>query len=60
MTEDDFNLSYNFSTKELMLLARFLRDNQENLPDGLFKFSEAVEKKIYSNLSMKDVKVLYS
>ena len=56
----ELSLSYEFSPEEVKLLAKFLRSNQDKLPDGLFKFYTTIEKKIYSGLSMREVAEFYS
>ena len=58
--EKDFSLSYDFSSKEVALLAKFLRENQENLPQGLEMFIRALEDAVYKSLSLDEVKKFYS
>ncbi len=60
MNESELKLSYDFSPEEIKLLAKFLRKNQDSLPDGLFKFLSAVERTIYNSLPMKEVATFYS
>ena len=60
MNESDLSLSYNFSPEEVKLMAKFLRKNQESLPDGLYKFLSAVDRAIYDSLPMKEVANFYS
>ena len=58
--EDISVLEYNFSKKELFLLAKFLRQNEEKLPDGLESFYHVLEDSIYNTLSLDEVKRFYS
>jgi len=58
--EKEFTLSYNFNSKEVAALARFLRDNQESLPEGLEMFYKALEDSVYKSLSLDEVKKFYS
>ena len=58
--EDISVLEYNFSKKELFLLAKFLRQNEEKLPDGLESFYDVLEDSIYNTLSLEEVKRFYS
>ena len=58
--EDISVLEYHFSKKELFLLAKFLRQNEEKLPDGLESFYHVLEDSIYNTLSLDEVKRFYS
>ena len=58
--EKNFTLSYNFTSKEVAGLAKFLRDNQEALPEGLEYFYKALEDAVYKSLSLDEVKRFYS
>ena len=58
--EKKYTLSYNFTSKEVAALAKFLRDNQENLPEGLEYFYKALEDSIYKSLTLEEVKNFYS
>lgn len=58
--EDFTVLEYSFSKKELFLLAKFLRKNQEQLPEGLEKFCKTLEDSVYNSLSLEEVKKFYS
>lgn len=58
--EDVSVLKYNFSKKELFLLAKFLRQNEEKLPNGLESFYHVLEDSIYNTLSLDEVKRFYS
>ena len=58
--EKKFTLSYNFTSNEVAALAKFLRDNQEALPEGLEYFYKALEDSVYKSLSLDEVKKFYS
>ena len=58
--EKKYTLSYNFTSKEVAGLAKFLRDHQEELPDGLEYFYKALEDSVYKSLSLDEVKKFYS
>ena len=58
--EKKFTLSYNFTSNEVAALAKFLRDNQESLPEGLEYFYKALEDSVYKSLSLDEVKKFYS
>ena len=63
MTVDngDINvLDYSFSKNEVFLLAKFLRQKQEELPQGLEIFYKTLEDTIYNSLSLEEVKRFYS
>ncbi|MCQ2589220.1 MAG: hypothetical protein MJ179_02240 [Treponema sp.] len=53
-------LDYNFSNEEITLLAKFLRDRQNDLPEGLERFYATLENAIYNSLSLEEAKKLYS
>ena len=53
-------LDYSFSKQEIFLLAKFLRQKQEELPAGLEIFYKALEDSIYNSLSLEEVKRFYS
>ena len=55
-----FKLSYNFTAEEISLLARFLRDNMDNLPEGLEKFYKSLEDSVYNSLSLEEARLFYS
>ena len=58
---EDINvLDYSFSKKELFLLAKFLRQKQEELPSGLEIFYKTLEDTIYNTLSLEEVRKFYS
>ena len=58
--EEDSVLDYSFSKKELFLMAKFLRQKQEEIPSGLESFCRALEDSIYNNMSLDEVKKFYS
>lgn len=58
--EETFSLSYNFTAKEIALLAKFLRKKQEEVPEGLELFTKALEDSVYNCLSIEEVKNFYS
>ncbi len=58
--EDIPVLDYSFSKKELFLLAKFLRQKQEELPAGLETFTKVLEDTIYNTLSLEEVRRFYS
>lgn len=58
--EGGMTFNYNFSEKETVLLAKFLRKNQNQLPKGLELFARQVELFIYSNTSIDEVEKFYS
>lgn len=58
--EKQFSLSYDFNSTEVAALAKFMRDHQENLPDGLEMFNRALEEAVYQSLSLDEVKQFYS
>ena len=58
--EKNFSLSYNFTSNEVAALAKFLREHEENLPDGLEFFYKALEESVYKSLSLDEVKKFYS
>ena len=58
---EDINvLDYSFSKIEVFLLAKFLRQKQEELPEGLEIFYKTLEDTIYNSLSLEEVKRFYS
>ena len=58
--QKEFKLTYTFSSKEISILAKFLRNNQINLPIGLEGFYKALEDSIYNSLSLEEVRNFYS
>ncbi len=58
--EDIEILSYNFTKKELLLLAKFLRIKEDELPLGLETFCKTLEDSVYNSLSIQEVRRFYS
>ena len=58
--QKQFSLSYNFTSQEVAVLAKFLRDHEESLPAGLEYFYKALEDSVYNSLSLDEVKKFYS
>lgn len=56
----EFNLTYNFTSAEIALLARFLRKKETEIPLGLENFTKALEEAVYSCLSIDEVRRFYS
>lgn len=56
----NLTLDYHFGPAEIVDLAKFLRKNEEVLPDSLIKFSSSIEKIIYENLSIDEAETFYS
>lgn len=56
---DSFTLNYNFSFREISLLAKFFRKNQDKMPDGLESFLRAIENAVYNNLSLDQIREFY-
>lgn len=59
-TDPNYFLTYSFSAKEVAILARFFREQEDNLPAGLENFSQSLEKSIYNNLTIEEAKRFYS
>lgn len=57
---ETLSLDYHFSADEIRLLARFFRNNQESLPDGLVDFAMKVERVIYNSMSIDEAEAFYS
>lgn len=53
-------LSYDFTSDEISLLARFLRDHQGELPHGLETFYKSLEDAVYNTLSLEEARLFYS
>ena len=43
-----------------MILARFFRNHQDEIPDGLLDFSMKIEKVVYSSMSIGEAEAFYS
>jgi hypothetical protein len=57
---DILSLTYSFSPRETALLAHFLREHQDKIPDGLADFSKAVENAVYNSMSIDEAEKFYS
>ncbi len=57
---EDLHLTYEFSKRELRILARTLRQYQDKIPEGLEDFAAAVEKAIYNSMSIDEAEAFYS
>ncbi len=55
----DLHLDYHFTCREVRILARFLRNNQALLPDGLEDFAQAVEAAVYDSMSVDEAEAFY-
>ena len=56
----DFKLSYHFTANEIAVLAKFLRDNMDNMPEGLENFYKSLEDSVYNSLSLEEARLFYS
>ena len=54
--EKEFKLNYDFTSKEIGLLAKFMRENQDKIPDGLESFAKAIEDSVYNVLSLEEIR----
>ena len=63
MIEDNplsqLEFDYHFSPAEVQVLARYFRSIQGELPDGLEAFAAAVEKAVYSVMSIDEAEAFY-
>lgn len=58
--DKNITLSYNFTSNEIEILAKYFRDNQNTLPKGIERFYNALEKSIYNSMSLEEVRKFYS
>jgi len=58
--EDIEILTYNFTKREVYILAKFLRKKEEELPLGLETFCKTLEDSVYNSLSIQEVRRFYS
>ncbi|MBR6582415.1 MAG: hypothetical protein IKK80_02240 [Treponema sp.] len=58
--EDIEILTYNFTKREVYILAKFLRKKEEELPLGLENFCKTLEDSVYNSLSIQEVRRFYS
>lgn len=56
----DFKLTYNFTSREIAILGKYLRENFDKLPEGLENFYKSLEDSIYNKLSLEEAKIFYS
>ncbi|MCR5172280.1 MAG: hypothetical protein K6B73_05390 [Treponema sp.] len=59
-SEPAFSFDYSFNEREIKILARLLRNNQDKLPQGLEDFARQIELLIYQNMSIDEVEKFYS
>ena len=57
---NSLSLDYHFNEREIKLLARFFRNNQEEIPDALLDFSMKIEQTIYNSMSIDEAEAFYS
>jgi hypothetical protein len=56
----NISLNYHFTPRELMVIARFLRKKQNELPEELSDFYATVEHTVYNVLSVDEAEQFYS
>lgn len=54
------SLDYHFTEREIRLLAKFFRNHQSELPDGLVDFSDKIERTVYNTMSIGEAEVFFS
>ncbi|WP_407425633.1 hypothetical protein [Treponema sp.] len=59
-SNNGFNLEYRFNEREIKILAKLLRNHQEEIPDGLVNFSMKIEQAIYNSMSIDEATAFYS
>lgn len=59
ISDNLFSLSYTFKSEEIALLAKFFRNNQDKLPEGLELFERAVQDSVYNALSLEQIREFY-
>lgn len=59
-SQASLSLEYKFNDREIRSLARFLRNNQEQIPDALLGFAIKVERAIYNSMSIDEAEAFYS
>lgn len=57
---EDLHLDYHFSHREIRVLARYFRNHQADLPEGLEDFARAVEAAVYNAMSIDEAEEFYS
>lgn len=58
--ENPVKLTYSFTAKEIGLLAKFLREKETEIPQGLDHFAKSIENSVYDSLTLDEVKRFYS
>lgn len=53
-------LDYSFTKREVFLLAKFLRKNEEQLPLGLETLYKTLEDSVYNSLSISEIRKFFS
>ena len=53
------HLDYHFTRREIRILARYFRNNQATLPEGIEDFAKAVETAIYNSMSIDEAEAFY-
>ena len=56
---EDLHLDYHFTRREIRILARYFRNNQATLPEGIEDFAKAVETAIYNSMSIDEAEAFY-
>lgn len=51
---------YSFSKDELLLLAKFFRQKQEDVPSGLANFCLKIDDAVYNSMSIDEARRFYS
>ena len=60
LNDSDENFNYSFNIREIKLLAKFFRDHETELPEGLENFARMLEDSLYNCLSLYEVRKFYS
>lgn len=58
--KEEIKLNYNFTSEEILILSKFLRQNENKLPKGLENFTKALDDSIYNCLSLNEIRNFYS
>lgn len=58
--KEEIKLNYNFTSEEILILSKFLRQNENKLPKGLENFIKALDDSIYNCLSLNEIRNFYS
>lgn len=54
------SLDYQFTSEEIKILARYFRNNQSCIPNGLEEFAAALERTVYNSMSIDEAEKFYS